>query len=162
MTSWRGTTLIPAAFACAVLAGCGGGRTEPPEHAAVRAALARFDRAQAAGDAKTTCNGIVAVEEQGRIEVPGEEEQERERAADGAEADAAERACERALSQAAASRQALRDVQLDVTSIEVKGNRATANVRTRLTRPDGSKLDQAAVRRLVRLDGRWRLLITEE
>ena len=163
------SAMLAGILAAAALVGCGGGKGEPAENAAVRGALERFDRAQASGDARATCNEV-AVEEQGRIEVPGEEgkrgDGETASAPDGAESsaepDAAASACERAVTQAAASRKQLRDVATDVTSIEVKGDRASAQVRTRLTRPDGSRLDQAAVRRLVRLDGRWRLLITEE
>lgn len=157
MTLLRLPPLALAALGSTLLAGCGGGRDASPERAAIRATLARFDRAQAGGDAKGTCHGLVAVEEQGRIEVPGEHERDA-----GEEATGAAGACERALAVASASRRALKDVQVEVRSVAVDGDRATARLRTRLTRSDGSRLDQPAVRRLVRVDGRWRILITGE
>lgn len=181
--------LTPAALACALLAGCGGAKDKPGSQ--VRAALARFDAVQASGDSRTACRELVAVDEQGRIEVPGEAEsqdkgssagteearreaeakREAEAAADGGR-DAAPAAgaspsrdvlaCERAFTQAARSRKALRDVELVVKQVTIKGDTATAATQTRLTRADGSKLRQDATRRLVRRDGRWRVVLTEE
>ena len=56
----------------------------------------------------------------------------------------------------------LDDVRLDVRDVTVKGDAATAAVRTEVTRADGTKLRQDGTRRLVRRDGEWRVVITEE
>lgn len=146
---------LAALAAAAAVSGCGGGAAPAPD-AGVRAALERLDRAQAAGDARTACGGLIAVEERGRIEVPGASER------DGADADAGGAACERAFAVASASRRALRGASLDVGSVRVAGERATATVRTLVTRADGSSLRQEATRRLIRRDGRWRVLVSAE
>jgi hypothetical protein len=132
--------LLGAAAACAALAGCGDDAERPAQptvagtadERAVEEALSRYAAAVRAGDGRTICSELLAPEVLVKVRLAGGD-------------------CERDLI-ADRIEEGGPDYRLEVRSIEVRGDRATA--RTRSLEADGPR---AVVQPLVRVRGEWRL-----
>lgn len=122
--------------------------------AQVRSVFARLDDAQRTGDADMACKDVFLVAEAGRPD-PGKEG----RGESGESPTACRAAFERATSARAAQVDGLRTT---VQSVRIKGDAATATVRSEVTRTDGSRFGNTYTRDLVRRDGAWRIRISPE
>jgi hypothetical protein len=120
---------ILAALALLVVVGCGD--TGPTAEEQVRSTVTEFGRATAAKDYDALCDDILApdlIEEAESIGLP----------------------CEVALRQALGE---VKDPRLTIGRVEVRDDRATAQVQTAATGQDPSE----DTLELVRVDGRWRI-----
>jgi hypothetical protein len=135
--------LLGAAAACAVLAGCGDDAEQPAQppaaaqagtadERAVEETLSRYAAALRAGDGRTICAELLAPEVLATVRAAGGD-------------------CERDLI-ADRIAEGGPDYRLEVRSIEVRGDRATAQ--TRSLEADGPR---AVTQPLVRVRGEWRL-----
>jgi hypothetical protein len=134
--------LLSAAAACAVLAGCGDDGEQPaqapaapagtPDERAVAETLSRYAAAVRAGDGRTICAELLAPEVLATVRSAGGD-------------------CERDLI-ADRIEEGGPDYRLEVRSIDVEGDRATAQ--TRSLEADGPR---AVTQPLVRVGGEWRL-----
>jgi hypothetical protein len=118
-----------AALLAALLAGCG--ESEPSDEEQVRQVVSDFGRATAAKDYQALCDRILArrlIEELGQIGLP----------------------CEVALEQGLG---AVRDPRLTIGRIEVREDRATAEVRSSASGQAPSR----DVLELVRVEDGWRI-----
>jgi len=123
-----GRYLAPA-LALLVLGGCGEGGPTPEEQ--VRSTVTEFGRATAAKDYKALCDRILApelVEEVESIGLP----------------------CERAMQQGLAD---VRDPRLTIGRIEIRDDRASAEIRTSAAGEEPSR----DTLQLVNLDGTWKI-----
>jgi hypothetical protein len=120
---------ILAALALLVVAGCGD--TGPTAEEQVRSTVTEFGRATAAKDYDALCDDILApdlIEDAESIGLP----------------------CEVALRQSLGE---VEDPRLTIGRVEVRNDRATAQVRTAATGQDPSE----DTLELVRVNGRWRI-----
>src|SRR4051794_15086038 len=127
-TGWLLATLAVAAS----LASCGGGETADDDQAQITATLERLFQAQRDGDAETACNDLYAIQEPDAPGGDGEGESESGEAEEGDPGEC-EAAFERAHEQQASQ---VSDLQTEIGAIDIEGDRATATVRTQLTRAD--------------------------
>lgn len=139
--AWLATTVAGVALA---LGGCGSG--EDADREAITELMSTLRLAQERGDARLACSDVYLVQERDRApEAEGKEE------------------CLEAFPRAEAVRRAaVKDLRTELTDIQVDGDTATAVLRTRLRRADGSPLEQDATYDLVRTARGWRVRIAGE
>lgn len=145
----RGVALtVVAVGSMLILASCGG---RDDDAAAIRAVFARLDAAQRRNDAEQACEKVFLVAEANRSK--GESGEEGEEPG----------ACRDAFASAAVTRSSqVRRLHTTVESVAVDGSRATAELRSEVTRTDGSTFINTYTRDLVRRDGAWRIRISPE
>ena len=149
---WSVVRTIPLALILPLL-GCGSGG----ERQSVTGVFRRLDDAQRRGDAREACEKVFLVREEGR---EAEEEEEGE---DEGESGESPEACRAAFTAGQRAREAqVRSLSSKVESVHVDGDRATAKVRSRVVRADGSSFTNVYTRDLVRQDGQWRIRISPE
>lgn len=153
--------LVSCLLALPVVAGCGGG-TKPDAQGEIRAVLASYAQARDRDDARQACGELLVIREEGRKpEIPGAGEADADaKAAEGDAGSGEAAACERDFRRTTAlARSGLKAYSERIRAISVRDQEAVVRADATFTRADGSRLTRPAHHDLLRIAGRWRIII---